>query len=204
MTILAERTPLHVPELHPFEDDGLAYAVDGAAPNWIVVEPAGRELLESIGSGDGSVTFGGLVARYASERRVEAGKAWVHVHDFLQALDRAGVLSDKRFTREAYPGRAALVAPQGLRELWLQLNNACNLSSAHCLVSSGPGEAPGPPLRRLRSIVDRAVELGLERLYITGGEPFVRRDLFALLRHATEEPGLEVIVLTNATMFQGR
>jgi MoaA/NifB/PqqE/SkfB family radical SAM enzyme/SAM-dependent methyltransferase len=204
MTVLAERTPLHVPELHLFEEDGLAYAVDGAAPNWIVVEPTGRQLLESIASGDGSVTFGGLVARYASERRVEVGKAWVHVHDFLQALDRAGVLSDKRFTREAYPGRAALVTPQGLRELWLQLNNACNLSCAHCLVSSGPGEDPGLPLRTLLGTVDRAVELGLERLYITGGEPFVRRDLFALLRHATEERGLEVIVLTNATVFQGR
>jgi MoaA/NifB/PqqE/SkfB family radical SAM enzyme/SAM-dependent methyltransferase len=53
-------------------------------------------------------------------------------------------------------------------------------------------------------MVDRAVELGLERLYITGGEPFVRRDIFALLRHATEARGLEVIVLSNATVFEGR
>ncbi len=51
--------------------------------------------------------------------------------------------------------------------------------------------------------MDRAVELGLERLYITGGEPFVRRDIFALLRHATETHGLETIVLTNATFVRG-
>ncbi|MGH2625887.1 MAG: hypothetical protein ACRDHY_04465, partial [Anaerolineales bacterium] len=140
MTILAERTPLHVPDLHLFEDDGLTYAVDGAAPNWIVVEPAGRQLLETITRGDGPVTLGGLVARYASDRQVEAGKAWVHVHDFLRALDRAGMLSDNAFNREPYPGRAALVSPEGLRELWLQINNACNLSCAHCLVSSGPGK----------------------------------------------------------------
>jgi 7,8-dihydro-6-hydroxymethylpterin dimethyltransferase len=204
MTVLGARTPLHIPELHLFEDDGLTYAVDDAAPNWIVVEPPGRHLLETIDQGRGSTTFGGLVARYARERQIDAGKAWVHVHDFLRALDGAGMLADKPFTREPYPGRAALVTPQGLRELWLQINNACNLSCAHCLVSSGPGKEPGLPLERLLSIVDRAAQLGLERLYVTGGEPFVRRDVFALLHHATETRGLEVIVLTNATVFQGR
>ncbi len=203
MTILAERTSLHVPELHLFEDDGLTYAVDGAAPNWAVVERTGRQLLETIAQGRGSVTFGGLVSRYAGERPVEAGKAWVHVHDFLRALDRAGMLSDKPFTPKPYLGRATLVRPQGLRELWLQINNACNLSCAHCLVSSGPGKERGLPLEQLRGIVDQAVQLGLERLYITGGEPFVRKDIFELLRHATEARGLEVILLSNATVFQG-
>ena len=203
MTVLAERTPLYLPDLSFFKDDGLTYAVDGAAPNWIVVEPAGRALLEAIMQGAGTVTFGALVARYAAERQLEAGKAWVHVHDFLRALDRAGILSDQAFGRAPYPGRLALVAPRGLRELWLQINNACNLACTHCLVSSGPGKEPGLPLERLLGVVDRAVELGLERLYITGGEPFVRKDVFALLRHATEERGLEAIVLTNATVFQG-
>src|SRR5919197_2893286 len=203
MSIMTELAPLNVPELHLFDDDGLTYAVDGAAPNWVVVEASGRRLLETIARGQGSITFGDLVARYAGERRLEAGKAWVHVHDFLRALDRAGMLSEEPFRREPYPGRGALVTPQGLRELWLHINNACNLSCAHCLVSSGPGKEPGLPLDELRRVVDRAAELGLERLYITGGEPFVRRDIFALLRHATETKGLEVILLTNATVFRG-
>lgn len=203
MTVLAERTLLYLPDLSFFQDDGLTYAIDGAGPNWIAVEPAGRALLEAIIQGAGTMTFGAQVARYAAERQLEAGKAWVHVHDFLRALDRAGMLSDQPFGRAPYPGRLALVAPRGLRELWLQINNACNLACTHCLVSSGPGKEPGLPLEQLLGVVDRAVALGLERLYITGGEPFVRKDVFALLRHATEERGLEAIVLTNATVFQG-
>jgi 7,8-dihydro-6-hydroxymethylpterin dimethyltransferase len=203
MAALAERTPIYVPELHMLEDDGLTYVVDGAAPNWIVVEAAGRYLLDAIARSPGVTTLGGLVASYGADRRVEPGKAWVHVHDFLRALERAGIASDKPFAREPYPGRAALVSPQGLRELWLQINNACNLACAHCLVSSGPGKEPGLPLDRLIAIVDRAADLGLERLYLTGGEPFVRKDIFPLLRHTTETRGLEVIVLSNATVFQG-
>ncbi|MGH7569838.1 MAG: methyltransferase domain-containing protein [Gemmatimonadales bacterium] len=203
MTVLAERTPLYVPELHWFEDDGLTYAVDAAAPNWIVVEPTGRQLMETITRGQGPTTFSELVARHVGDRQVEPGRAWVHAHDFLRALDRAGMLSDKPFVRAPYPGRAAVVSPRGLRELWLQINNACNLSCAHCLVSSGPGKETGLPIERLRAIVDRAVEIGLERLYITGGEPFVRKDIFTLIRHATETRGLEVILLSNATVFRG-
>ncbi|MGH7545741.1 MAG: methyltransferase domain-containing protein, partial [Gemmatimonadota bacterium] len=201
--VVDARTSLHIPDLHLFEDDGLTYAVDPAAPNWIVVEPEGRRLLEAISAARGAITFGELVARYAAERGFEAGRAWVAVHDFLTSLARAGMLADRPFAREPYPGRAALVAPDGLHELWLQINNACNLSCTHCLVSSGPGKEPGLALERWLALVDRAVELGLERLYVTGGEPFVRKDVFTLLRHATETRGLEAIVLTNATVFRG-
>jgi MoaA/NifB/PqqE/SkfB family radical SAM enzyme/SAM-dependent methyltransferase len=200
---LEERTPLYLPDLHLFEERGLTYAVDGAAPNWIVVEPHGRNILDAIAEGNGGLTFGELVARYGASRGFGPGKAWLHAHDFLQGLATAGMLADGPVAAAEYPGRLALVQPEGLKELWLQINNNCNLSCSHCLVGSGPGKEIGLPLERWTAIVDRAAQLGLERLYITGGEPFVRRDIFALLKHATERRGLDVIVLTNATTFRG-
>jgi MoaA/NifB/PqqE/SkfB family radical SAM enzyme/ubiquinone/menaquinone biosynthesis C-methylase UbiE len=203
VAVLESGTQLHVPELYLFERDGLTYAIDPAAPNWIVVEPEGGRLLDAIARARGGLTFGELVARYALERGLEAGRAWAAVHDFLRALDRAGMLADAAFAPKPYPGRSALVTPHGLRELWLQINNACNLSCTHCLVSSGPGEDPGLPLDVLLKLVNRAADLGLERLYLTGGEPLIRKDVFALLWHATETRGLEVIVLTNATVIAG-
>lgn len=207
MLELTEHTPLHLPALYTFEEDGITYALDPQAPNWIAVEPRGAELLAAMGGAPGNdapVGFGALVARYAAERQMEAGKAWLHVHDFARALARAGMLASEPAAPEPYPGRGALVEPAGLRELWLQVNNACNLSCSHCLVSSGPGGLGGLPPEELRRLVDRATELGLERLFVTGGEPFLRRDLFDLLRHATDAHGLEAIVLTNATVWSDR
>ena len=200
MTVLTERTPLFVPPLHRFESSGVTYAIDAEDPNWIAVDDRGAALLDALVDTPG-IPFGTLVARHAGQARLEAGKAWLEVHDFLRALDRSGFLSAGEFRREPYAGRSALVTPEGLRELWVQINNACNLSCAHCLVSSGPGGAPGLDADALRRIVDRAAALGIERLYVTGGEPLLRRDLFALLRRSTEELGLEAIVLTNATVL---
>jgi MoaA/NifB/PqqE/SkfB family radical SAM enzyme/SAM-dependent methyltransferase len=204
---LAERTPLHVPDFHHFETDGVIYAIDGDAPNWIAVEGRGAELLEQIrgaAHAGAPLTFGALVARFAAGHQLEAGKAWLHVHDFLSSLKRSQLLSDQPFAREPYAGRAAYVQPAGLRELWLQINNACNLSCTHCLVSSGPGGIPGLSAEEIRRTIDTAAALGAERVYITGGEPFLRRDLFDLARHITEDHGCELIVLTNATLFSGR
>ncbi|HXI20441.1 MAG TPA: radical SAM protein, partial [Gemmatimonadales bacterium] len=203
MYALEDHTPLHVPELYLFDEDDLTYAVDGSAPNWVAVDSAGRFLLEALLARGPSPTVASLTARYAERYVLAPGKAWLHVHDFLTSLGRAGLLADRPFPTPAYPGRSELIQPDGLRELWLQLNNNCNLACGHCLVGSGPGKEIGLPLARLVAIIDSAVALGTGRLYLTGGEPFVRRDIFELLRHATEARGLEVIILTNGTVFRG-
>ena len=203
MITLEHRTPLHVPEFHVFDRDEISYAIDAASPNWIAVDSRGKEILDAIQSNGSRQTFGNLVAQYAARHGMEAGKAWVHVHDFLAALNRAGMLSNAPREAEVYPGRAQLIEPDGLRELWIQVNNACNLTCSHCLVSSGPGKEPGLPTEQVRQIVGRAAELGLERLYLTGGEPFVRKDLIGLIRHSTDDLGVEVIVLTNGTVLRG-
>jgi len=200
---LDHRTPVYVPRLHQFERGQVTYLLDPEAPNWVAVDARGRALVGWIEEAQSPLAFGELVARYAQANGLEAGAAWVHVHDFLQALVGAAIASTAPFHRPDYPGRAALTAPNGLRELWIQINNACNLECTHCLVSSGPGKAPGLPPEQLEILLDRAVDLGLERLYITGGEPLLRKDLFRLIGRATAEHGLEVIALTNGTIVQG-
>jgi MoaA/NifB/PqqE/SkfB family radical SAM enzyme/ubiquinone/menaquinone biosynthesis C-methylase UbiE len=203
MITLAERTPLHVPSLHRFEEKEITFAVDADPPNWVALEDRGASLIAEIERKPGK-TFGALVAQYAAEHQLEAGKAWLHVHDFLSALARASMLFDAPVERPSYPGRLALVRPEGLRELWLQINNACNLTCTHCLVSSGPDGIPGLRFEEIAAAIDAAAAMGAERVYITGGEPFLRRDIFDLARHITGTHGQELIVLTNATLFAGR
>jgi 7,8-dihydro-6-hydroxymethylpterin dimethyltransferase len=196
---LTEQTPLFVPGLHRFTQDGITYAIDPESPNWIALEENGAAMLELL---EPSMTLGALVSRWSSARGIETGKAWVHAHDFVRALERAGFVAAQPFERAPYEGRAAVVKPRGLRELWLQINNACNLTCTHCLVSSGPKGIGGLPAETLVDLVDDAAALGAERLYITGGEPMLRKDLPSLIKHASETRGMEVIVLTNGTVMR--
>ncbi|GGE20336.1 hypothetical protein GCM10011529_28720 [Polymorphobacter glacialis] len=95
----------------------------------------------------------------------------------------------------------AVVAPTGLITLWFNTGTLCNLACRTCYIESSP-------------VNDSLVFLGLEdvRLYLdeiaqgrlptqqigfTGGEPFVNRDLPAMLELCLDR-GFDVLVLTNA------
>jgi sulfatase maturation enzyme AslB (radical SAM superfamily) len=198
---MTEKTVFHTPRLTRFEAAGLPLLLDAEGPNWIAVEPRGAELLTRA---DGRTTVGRIVADYAAMHHLEAGKAWLHVHDFFREARRAGVVSETPFGRAPYPGRLAYGEPAGLAEFWVHTNNSCNLTCRHCLVSSGPDGIPGPPAELLRRAMREAATLGASRYYFTGGEPFLRRDMPDLIRFVGDELGAELIILTNATLFAGR
>ncbi len=200
MPHLSEKSTIHAPDSHHFRQADVDFFLDAAAPHWIAVDERGAAIVREI---DGRRTFGDLVAWYAGSRGLEAGKAWLHVHDFLQSALRAGFLAEKPLARAPYEGRAKFARPTGLRELWLHTNNSCNLTCTHCLVDSAPSETPGLAPAELMRVVEEALALGVERFYMTGGEPFLRPDIGDLARRITGEGGRELIILTNATLFGG-
>ena len=201
MPHLPEGSVLHAPAaLHAFREGEIACFLDEARPHWVAADERGGWILESV---DGRATLGDLAARYAARHGFGSGKAWLHVHDFVQDALRAGFLSLTPGQTPPYPGRRPFGAPSALRELWLHTNNSCNLACTHCLVGSGPGETPGLAGTEWMRVIREALADGVERFYLTGGEPFVREDLPELARLVTEEGGRELIILTNATLFRG-
>ncbi len=86
--------------------------------------------------------------------------------------------------------------------LWLYTNFHCNLACSYCSVASSPqARRRQLGLPRFRELVDEAVAEGFTELYVTGGEPFLERDLVEMLLYATEQ--LDVVCLTNAMLYQG-
>ncbi len=91
------------------------------------------------------------------------------------------------------------IAPHGLKELWFHTGTACNLSCPFCLEGSSPGDKRLGLVRfrEVKPYIDEAVELGVEQLSFTGGEPFLAKDLVDILAYALQfKPCL---VLTNGT-----
>lgn len=82
MPHISEKTVIHAPHFHAFRAGDIDFFLDEEAPHWVAVDPRGAEILRAL---DGERTFGELVAWYAAQKGLEAGKAWLHVNDFLQA-----------------------------------------------------------------------------------------------------------------------
>ena len=88
------------------------------------------------------------------------------------------------------------------RRLWLYTNYDCNLACDYCCVVSGPRADPRRlPADRIRTLVDQAAAAGLERVFLTGGEPTLRPDLPDLIEYITDR--LPLTLLTNAMLLRG-
>ena len=98
---------------------------------------------------------------------------------------------------------APLVALAHLDDLWFQVaGTLCNLACTHCFISCSPhNHAFGfLDLETVKHVLQESVKLGVKEYYFTGGEPFLNRDLTAMLE-ATLQFG-PATVLTNATVFR--
>ncbi len=97
--------------------------------------------------------------------------------------------------------RRALVAFGGLRTLWVNTGTLCNITCLHCYIESSPRNDALAYISaaEARTFLDEAVTRGepLEEVGFTGGEPFMNRELAAMLEDVLGR-GLRALVLTNA------
>lgn len=195
---LTHDTVLHAPSSETLALNGVRVVLDPAGPNWIGTDERGQRILHLF---DGSRTFGQVVRAYAAESKLEFVAAWQHVDTFTRDAIRRGMLADRPIVRPPYRGRAAHLGQPRLAELWLHTNNSCNLACRHCLVSSGPDGDRGLSTDVLLRVIADARALGARRFFFTGGEPFLRKDILALIDAALEDSVAELAILTNGILF---
>lgn len=93
----------------------------------------------------------------------------------------------------------ATVALGRLRTLWFNTGTLCNITCDHCYIESSPRNDRLIYLTaaEVASYLDEAAGLGTEEIGFTGGEPFMNRQLPAMLDDALGR-GYRALVLTNA------
>lgn len=89
------------------------------------------------------------------------------------------------------------------RKLWIYTNFDCNLRCTYCVAESSPTAARRALcLDTVRQLVDEAMTLGFNQVFLTGGEPFILEDIYDMLAYAADR--VQTIVLTNGTLLRGR
>ncbi|MEK7777481.1 MAG: PqqD family peptide modification chaperone, partial [Chloroflexota bacterium] len=165
---------LYAPRVVQQQREGVCLLIDPAAPNWVSTNGLGSQVVRRC---DGRHTLGEIVESLSHELEL---KAWDIVHFIHQAVE-AGILSTSPDLAPAYRGRAEAIGPEKLEELWITTNLSCSLRCKHCLVNAGIKPPRPMTTAEIEKLVDDAVALGVKRVYFTGGEPLLRRDLFALV-----------------------
>ncbi|MDE3156601.1 MAG: radical SAM protein, partial [Acidobacteriota bacterium] len=96
------------------------------------------------------------------------------------------------------PIRDAVDRP--LRNLRLSVTDRCNLRCQYCMPEEHYTWLPREDLltfEEIGTLADRFIELGVDKIRLTGGEPLLRRDLPALVRLLAAKPGLRDLALTT-------
>ena len=84
--------------------------------------------------------------------------------------------------------------------LRLSVTDRCNLRCSYCMPHDGILKRPhGDVLsyEELFTIARASVEIGIEKIRITGGEPLVRKEIVPFLSRLSAIPGLRQLVLTT-------
>ena len=87
----------------------------------------------------------------------------------------------------------------------LAVTDRCNLRCNYCMPEEGITFAKRDQLMsidEMKRLADILVNRGVDKIRITGGEPFVRKDLMQLLEYLSGLKALrEISITTNATLI---
>src|SRR4030043_2399469 len=89
-----------------------------------------------------------------------------------------------------------------LSSLYLYISDQCNLSCRHCWISPGfsQDQKDGISIEYLKKTILEAKEIGLQSVKLTGGEPLLYRDIYALLAFLAAEE-IDILIETNGTLI---
>lgn len=95
---------------------------------------------------------------------------------------------------------------RSIRDLRVSLTDRCNFRCFYCLPHGEPPIAPKEQMlsyEEIEYVCDIFVELGIEKVRLTGGEPMMRRDIETIIQKlsALKPKGLQDLALTTNAYF---
>jgi radical SAM protein with 4Fe4S-binding SPASM domain len=153
-----------------------------AGPSWAALTPGAAGLLSRC---DGAHTMADLAGSSADGTVVPR---------LLGAFERLGLLQGQ--------APEALPAPEliPLRYAALYLTRACNLACKFCFFSAGKAYKDEMTTGDYYRLLDDLSAMGVGSVYLMGGEPLMRRDVFDIASRA-RSLGMKAALVTNGTLL---
>ncbi len=165
-------------------ENGKRIFIDPSKPVWFAVNDKGADIVEGLLRG----------ADYLED---------AEALEFIKQLHSQELVDKAVLDVQKYSGRSGLIKHDILDELWLHVTNVCNLTCKHCLVSAvmkNDGSYREMTTEEIYVLVEEARSLGARRFYLSGGEPFLREDIFDLIERVTQKD--QLVILTNGSLIK--
>lgn len=183
---------LYSPQLVQLQRNDVHLLIDPASPNWASVNGLGSLIIRRC---NGMNTLAEVTENVRDISNVHLAD----IKRFISNAIDAGMISTIPDLSPAYPGRSLAIAPNLLEELWINTNVSCPLRCRHCLVDGGSEPVPPLTTNEIKNLVDDGLALGVKRIYFTGGDPFLRKDLLDLVSYVTAR--VQLVVLTSGVLI---
>ena len=82
----------------------------------------------------------------------------------------------------------------------IEVTHACNLTCPHCLFAAGKKYPDELTTEEIKALYDEWADMKVFKVMISGGEPFMRKDIVEILNYG-DEIGLQQYVVTNGTLI---
>ncbi|MGD2249672.1 MAG: radical SAM protein [Candidatus Methanofastidiosia archaeon] len=161
---------------------------------------ANEDLVTLLQLCDGTKTVQGIteeISKNYKESRKDIEKKVLKSLEFLKDLNFVHVADQPEYTpvivRDAN-------LEWGLDMVYLEVTNECNLQCVHCYKQAGSSYGQELSTAEWKTIIDETVDAGVITAAVTGGEPFLRKDIFDILQYLHDNT-ISVNVFTNGTLL---
>ena len=124
-----------------------------------------------------------------------------HIIAFLNQLRDFGILTNDP-ERKATANVKKIMTKPGFKRIFCEITCKCNLKCRHCYNSSDIDSLNENQMStdEVKMLIDQANEMGVWQFDLTGGEVFLRDDIFEILEYAKLK-GMATVIFSNATLL---
>ncbi|MEK6285793.1 MAG: PqqD family peptide modification chaperone [Acidobacteriota bacterium] len=146
---------------------------------------------------NGLLTIADIAQALSREHGVEPANTLADVKQFVALGLRQKMVY---FRGEEPPEVLEVTSATGPQEVWLNITNACNLRCVHCFRESGKRFADEMSTEEIARVISSIKALKVGYVVISGGEPFLRPDIFEILEELKRNE-ITVLLITNGTLI---
>jgi len=169
---------------------------DPEAPNWIAVDVIGRDIVDLC---DGERSLREITETLCAKYDSDLDSSKDSIVEFANVLAKQGFISSEPFSYSSVDKNTI----RGMQTLWINITHRCNLRCLHCFREAGESQENELTTQEILDVIDAFGELEGLSLIVSGGEPFLRSDILAILQHAKKRVR-KVTILTNGTLIDAK